>query len=145
MKYFLVTILSIINLFVVAQITEGTYMSSNESYRTNYYLVVETNQLTLYGWETTMENDTIYFRSTSLFESNSSVTFKEFEFQKEPFTSGNLLDFKADIALEVESFLLHKYLMNITESNGEISLLATKDIYCSRADNFVFKKIIVKK
>jgi hypothetical protein len=141
MKYFLVTILSFINLLVSAQITEGTYMSSDESYRNNYFLVVESDQLTLYGWETTMENDTLYFRSTTAFESNSNVTFTNFEFQKEAINEENIMDFKADNALEVESFLLHKYLINISESNGEISLIATKDIYCSRADNFIFIKI----
>lgn len=141
MKYLLVTILSLLYLFGNAQITEGIYLSSNESYRSNYFLVVESSQLTLYGWETTMENDTLFFRSTSSLESNNSVTFDNFEFQKEAINEENIMDFKADIALNVESFLLHKYLMNITESNGEISLLATKDIYCSRADNFIFKKI----
>lgn len=142
MKYLLISILSISGYFCRAQIPNGTYESSNESYRANYFLSINDEEVTLFGWETTVENDTIYFRSTTRFNSNNHLTFNEFEFQKEEITGKNLNTFEADNNLKMEPFFIHRYFMDLKESNGQISLIATKDAYDNRADAFNFKKIV---
>lgn len=142
MKYTIIIILSLSALLSKAQIPDGTYKSSNDSYRTNYFLIVSGEEITLFGWETTFENDTIYFRSTAKRDSKKKITFKTFEFQQERLTEDNLKDFEPDNNLDIDSFLLHRYLSDIEESNGEINLKATKDVYDSRVDFFKFIKLI---
>jgi hypothetical protein len=137
--HLLIVILSITSLFAYGQIPNGTYKSSNESFRANYFLIVNEGQVTLFGWER-IENDIIYYRSTARFDSNNHLTFDKFEFQKEKVTERNLNVFKPDDTLKIAPFLLHRYLMNLKELNGQISLIATKDTYYSRTDTFYFDK-----
>ena len=133
--------LSLSTLYVEAQFTEGIYKSSNESFGTNWYLIVKGEQLCLFGWELSTENDTLYFRSTAEFNRNRNITFNTFEFQKERITEENLKDFKPNDNLKIDSFFMYRYLVDIKEENGEISFSATKDIYDSRADYFKFLKV----
>jgi len=145
MKLFLISILFLSGFISEKQIPNGIYESSKESYRTGYFLVVNYPHVSLFGWEVTNENDTVYFRSTINFElinqSTNQLTFKNFEFQKVKLTKENVKDFKTNSKLKVESMLLLRYLNDVKESNGKIRLTATKDAYDSRSDSFEFKKI----
>lgn len=141
MKYILlITTLSIIGWFNYKPIPNGIYKSSHQSYRTDYFLIVDKEEVIFYGWEV-LEKDTLYFRSTAKFNSNTHLSFNKFEFQKEKVTENTLNTFIPNDSLNMPSFLLHRHLMDFSTLNGNISLKATKDIYDSRFDTFTFDKV----
>ncbi|MFT3912099.1 MAG: hypothetical protein QM737_21920 [Ferruginibacter sp.] len=124
-----------------AQLKDGIYKSSKKSYRENYFLVVENSTVTLFGWEISMKNDTIYYRSKAKLGSNNTLHFKVFEFSGNPTTEMNLQAFTPDEKTGLSSIILHNW-MNIEKVVGKtIYVIATKDIYDSRADDFQFELI----
>ena len=44
---------------------DGVYRSTEESFQADFYLIIEGEQATIYGWEAFNESDTIYYRSIS--------------------------------------------------------------------------------
>lgn len=138
---FVFTLALLLSSFICsAQIPDGLYKSSKISYRSNYFLKVKGKRFTLYGWEKTAKNDSLYFRTTAQIDSKNSLSFRRFEFQKERITASNIRSFKADESLSMDPAFLYRHIMNIKFSNGRISLIATKDSYLSRADTFYFEK-----
>lgn len=141
MKIFFLIFLTFFYFSAKAQLPTGNYASSGSSFRTNYFLMVERDSVTLFGWETTIANDTIYFKSTCKNSSANSLTFTVFKFTKSKLNQNNFQDFISEPDLSVESFLLHKYLFNFEIVGKKILLAATKDSYDSRADGFEFVQI----
>lgn len=142
MKIFLLQIfLTLCITSAKAQLPEGTYASSLNSFRTNYSLKVDKDSVTLFGWETTIDKDTIYFKSTCKKHSIDRLTFTNFHFTKFKVNPGSLENFIAEPNIKMEIFLLHRYLFNFEVINKKIVLLATKDSYDSRADKFEFIKL----
>ncbi len=142
MKYLLILNLLILSLAINAQITDGLYQSSNDSDVANYYLSIKGEEVIFFGWDVTMiEKDTVYFRSTTEFDINGNLKFNDFEFQNERITINNWLNFKAMANLEISTSFLYRYLDDIKETDGLITLRATKDIYFSRFDNLEFVKV----
>ena len=124
-----------------AQLNSGIYQSTGNSFRLNYYLVVSNDSVIFYGWELSLKYDTIYFRSNSKYDSVKGLIFSKFEFTRNRFDPSDLSSFAVENDLSIEPFSLHRYFFASKLRGQQISFLATKDIYDSRADEFVFQKI----
>lgn len=142
MKSFLLQIfLTLCITSVKAQLPKGTYVSGLTSFRTNYYLIVDKTSVTLLGWETTVDKDTIYFKSTCKNDSLDRITFTNFEFKKSKVNSDSLDNFIAEPNIKMEPFLLHRYIFNFEVISKKIFLHAIKDSYENRTDKFEFIKL----
>jgi hypothetical protein len=119
-----------------AQLQTGTYISGLRSFRTNYFLKVDKDSVTLFGWES-HESDTIYFKSSCKKDSMDKLTFTNFAFTRSKPTAENLNTFIGNPKIEIPTFILHRYLFNFQKKNNKVFMLA-KDAYDSRADEFEF-------
>jgi hypothetical protein len=88
-----------------------------------------------------MNNDTIFFRSTTNIDSSDSITFVNFDFSRKTTTRESLKNFMRQDDVYIQPFLLHRYVVRIRQVQKGINLLLSKDIYDSRADEFTFQKI----
>ncbi len=141
MKYLFILMFSLLHLAITAQIKNGVYQSTGRSFRENYLLVIEGKKVTCYGWEITSASDTVYYRSFALLDKSEYLFFEKFEFSKHKFTTGKTIQFVPDSNITLEPFLLHRYMINVKQTKEGITLVATKDIYDSRADEFYFKRV----
>jgi hypothetical protein len=141
MKYLFILLLSFLYVYTSAQVKNGVYKSTERSFRQNYLLVIEGKKITYYGWEINLTNDTFYYRSFASLDKSQYLFFEKFDFSRQKFATGKTIQFIPDSNIMLEPFLLHRYLANIKQTKEGIALMATKDIYDSRADEFYFKKI----
>ncbi len=144
MKFFLILILASSYASVIGQIPEGTYKSSDDSFRSNFFLEVKGLEFTFYGWETTIDGDTIYFRtrSNAYLEGTPYCGFEEFEYSSKKIDIRNLSSFDVNLQSEdLEMIFPHTFFVEIEWTQSKIDLLAGKDIYHSRADRFKFEKV----
>jgi hypothetical protein len=140
MKQLFLLLLTIGFISAKAQIPEGIYVSNTNSFRTNYFLEVDKDSVSLLGWETAIAEDTIYFKSTSKKDRNDRFIFTEFRFSKSKINLNSFKTFADESNIKPDTFLLHRYLFNFEVMGNLISLLATKDYYLNRADTFEFVK-----
>jgi hypothetical protein len=124
-----------------AQLPMGIFESGKLSFRTNYFLKVERDSVTLFGWETLIDKDTIYFKSTSKNDIKQGLVFNNFKFSKYKMTDKNIDSFTSQTNIKIEQFVLYRHFFNFQVIDSRISILATKDTYHSRADKFEFVKI----
>jgi hypothetical protein len=127
-----------------AQFTDGLYESSGNSYRKNYYLLIQKEKITYFGWETSIKKDTVYFKSTANLKKNNNLTFEKFDYSLQSPQKDQLPAFPAqtDIRLDT-SFLKVRVLryLQLSDQSGKIMALAVKDAYDSRGDRFEFVKM----
>lgn len=138
MKLIITAILVFNYVCSIAQIKNGTYISTKESYLENYILVVEDSSTTYYGWLLNNKTDTVYFRARSGMSTKNYITFDDFEFTLEKITKDNLINFKAQPGIDFLKLNIHRHFLNIVQTDKRISVLIGKDIYDSRADQFIF-------
>ncbi|MBN1151501.1 hypothetical protein JXA84_09830 [candidate division WOR-3 bacterium] len=135
------------NLNLFAQITEGLYKSSEDSFKKNFYLYVRGDSATLYGWDLlvfvdTSGTDTIHYKACAEFSmldsSYISMNFKNHEFSRESFLSENFDS--TDILAENDSGLIFPYVnMFGGIKDGKLYMYAVKFTYLSNTDNFIFE------
>ena len=118
----------------------GLYKSTKTSYRTNYYLNVFKDSVTLYGWESNGK-EIIYYRTSTkiVFHKNKTydVKFNVFEFSHDSIQNNKVGNFLTDKKLSIEPLFLHNSFQG--EIYGKkLIMSATKDCYDSRADQFEF-------
>lgn len=124
-----------------SQFQPGIYQSVGNSFRLDYFLTITDDSLTFFGWEMADDSDTVYFKSSCKLNKEGAQSFTSFEF------SGNKPDprkpdsFTAREDLVIDSHRLHRHLFNLRQIDRYIHVLATKDIYDSRSDEFLFQKI----
>ena len=144
MKSLLTLILLIISVAANGQILDGLYQNTNDSGVNNYFLSVKGEEVTLFGWDVTLiSNDSIYFRSTSAFDTLGNLTFNDFEFECKQIaiTNDNIDKIKVDENADVSPFSLYLYFDDIKLVDNKIILRATKDMYLSRFDILEFVKV----
>ncbi len=124
------------------------YQSSDSSSASNFFLKIHKNQVTLYGWwfvEYENEKDTFYYRSQSILEIDSSgimsFDLDKYELTKSKVTPHNLEDFKPDTTLGLLTFLTYSSFINGRALGDSIEFMAVNNVYDSRADYFIFKKV----
>ena len=147
MRHLLIGLLTLININTLCG--QVFYKSSDDSFRTHYYLAIDDKSVTLYGWELTLEKDTIYFTANgqpetikSVQNENISITFEKFRFSKTRPTEKDLKTFNPDKSDLLETFWLHRHILILERNEKTVNALMTKDIYPgSRADKFTFTKI----
>lgn len=131
---------------------QAFFKSSNGSYRTNYFLSLKNESATLYGWELTLEKDTVYFKAsghldTARYSSDGapridiSSKLDDYRFSKTRPKESQLNYFLFDKEDAVPPSLLYKYL-RIKENNGiVVKVIMLKDSYDGRFDEFTFTRI----
>lgn len=141
------------------KLSAGIYMSAENSYRQHFYLKIDGDSMTLFGWEPvyqlkdTINNetspeftvkDTIYYKTTTKFlideKGSFSLKFDRYELSHYPITKDNIDGFVQDNKIRFDTFGLHNSFDGIV-SDTKLLVTATKDIYDSRADQFEFLKI----
>ena len=125
--------------------TTPIYHSTADSYQEDFFLVFENQGVSIYGWEVTIDNDTIYYRSRSkiIHEETGKLTIrlKNYEFSRTKITTSNLSKFEEDKELNFAPLFCHSSFFLGTGKGSKIEFLAVKHIYLSRADKFIFERI----
>ncbi|MBN1619489.1 hypothetical protein JW890_02090 [candidate division WOR-3 bacterium] len=147
MKLLLFSAFTFLNLNLFAQITDGLYVSSEDSFKENFYLNIRGDSATLYGWDLlvfvgTSRTDTIHYKACAEFSmldsSYISMNFENHEFSQKSFLSENFDS--TDIIAENDSGLVFPYLnMFGGIKDGKLYMYAVKFIYLSNTDNFIFE------
>lgn len=141
MRAFLLIIIVGFSSTANSQFQPGIYQSVGNSFRLNYFLTITDDSLTFYGWEMAGNSDTVYFKSSCKLNTVGAQRFMRFEF------SGNKPDprepdsFTAQEDLLIDLHRLHRHLFNLRQNGRYIHVLATKDIYDSRSDEFLFQRV----
>ncbi|MBN2362496.1 hypothetical protein JXL83_00015 [candidate division WOR-3 bacterium] len=136
-----------LNLNAIAQLTEGLYESSEDSFKKNFYLYVRSDSATIYGWDLlvfvdTSATDTIHYKAIAEFSmldsSYISMNFENHEFSRKSFLSENFDS--TDIIADNDSGLIFPYVnMFGGIKDGKLFLYAIKFTYLSNTDNFIFE------
>lgn len=122
------------------------YRSSESSFQANFFLKIEAEKSTIYGWEITPNNDTIYYRSECKSEESNHeeirLRLEKYELTRIKLNENNLEEFIEDTTLETSAILFfHNSFFGKQSSDNLIQLQAVKHIYDSRADDFEFERI----
>lgn len=121
------------------------FKSTDDSFRKDYYLILDGQQVTVIGWETDLSEDTVYFKSTSTIETYKDeslhVTFDKFETSKSKINPDNWDTFTPDSIIKETQFQFFSSFFNGKHTDDQIEFLAIKHSYYSRADQFTFKRI----
>lgn len=141
MRSILLILIVCISPKVYAQLQPGVYQSIGSSFRLNYYLRITDDSLTFFGWEISGKSDTIYFKSSCKFDTIGAKNFTRFEFSKNRPDPKRPDSFVAQADLLIDLFRLHRHLSHFRQNGRYIHVTGTKDIYDSRADEFLFQKI----
>lgn len=147
MKLLFITVFISLYINAIAQITEGLYESSEDSYKQNFYLYILGDSITLYGWELlflddTLGTDTIHYKAIAKYSmldsSYISMNFENHEFSRKSFLSENFDS--TNIITENSSYLIFPYVNMFGGIMGDNLLFyAVKSIYLSNTDNFIFE------
>lgn len=144
MRSFIAFIFLLVTIATNAQFKDGLYESSGNSYRKNYYLLIEKGKVTYFGWEPTIKNDTVYFRSTANLKKDSRITFEWFDCSLQSPQKEKLPAFPVQLNIQLDTaffkFTALRYL-HLSDKQGKIMAWAVKDAYDSRGDQFEFVKI----
>lgn len=147
MKLLLFSAFIFMNINLSAQITEGLYVSSEDSFKKNFYLYIKGDSVTLFGWDLlvfvdTLVTDTIHYKACAKFSmldsSYISMNFENHEFSRKSFLSENFDG--TDIIAENDLGLIFPYLNIFGGIMGDKLLFyGVKSIYLSNTDNFIFE------
>ena len=144
MKYSLLFLLVIVGMTSLGQITNGIYKSSEDSFR-EYYLIIESDSVSLFGWRVSHTGDTLFFRAGAeklvLTNDSLSIKFGWAYFIENPFKLLNMRDANCLYSdCEGPYFRYHRNFSG-TVQDEKLILIGTMDSYESRADSFIFKFI----
>lgn len=120
----------------------GDFESTRESDRRNYFLSLNGDNVTLYGWEINGDMDTIYYKANASLKIRSShIKFSGYQFSKLKPPRTKLQNFQPDKDVSMPELLVHKYLNVLSANNQRFEVLLIKDAYSSNANKFVFVRL----
>ena len=129
----------------IASNKSEVYRSSDDSFQKDFYLKIEDEKATIYGWDVSTEKDTIYYRSICKLEEDSTdgiqITLKNYQFTEVKVREENLNDFKVNEELSLDNLGEYSSFWGEKKADGSFHFLAVKHIYHSRADEFTFERI----
>jgi hypothetical protein len=122
------------------------YRSTEESFQTDFFLKIEGENVTVYGWADTPLNDTVYYRVITEVNQMDSIKMRikleNHELSAIKTTENNIDQFQEDTTLDYGSYILfHSSFFGKKTSAKIIQMQAVKHIYFGRADTFIFERI----
>lgn len=118
----------------------GVYKSVGASDRQGFFLEIEGQKASLYGWDVTFEGDTIYYKTSTRFEQNDILRFENFGSSKVAFNWQALSSFQPPESDSTMPFYYNS-LDNISQIGNRISLSASQPLYNSKSDTFEFELV----
>jgi len=80
--------------------SENYYKSTSNSFKSDFFLILDEKYATIYGWEVLLNKDTIYYKSKGVLKKSANeklrIRFDKYEVSKKSFNRQNLNKFKND-------------------------------------------------
>jgi hypothetical protein len=114
------------------------YKSTDDSFQSNFYLKLENETVNLFGWYTSISQDTIYYKTENQLEKypddQKILRIDNLEFSRTKTTLNKLDHFKSDTTIKVDYCSSHSSFHFDETIKNRIKSKAVKHSYCSRSD-----------